>query len=446
MQVLADKKDKANTKGLLWLLLAYAALVPFVKVVFLPYFDAKIQPTELIFLALLPVALLHFRRLLWPSGAWLRGAIVAYLLANLVSGVWSGDLSALLEAAGRIYLLLLALIVATAIRTGRQGLSRKLLDAFLYGTAVLAVISYAGWIAAMLGYHNELVQVYGNYPYLGTVVRARGFTGGAGMLIIVLLLPTLYAWRSWRDGQKSIGWLLLLLPLAAITFSKECLLLGLGLLLVEPMFIKHGRSLRKWAIGAGALVFWFGTHFIVQARQPVAESDLAGTFYTSGELIWVGENYQLLESSYSALKRAGVSVAAKHPWLGVGPGQFGRFLPAEKAAGVYPEHLPLYDPHSTWLGAFSETGVFGFLSLLVLSLVFYRRFDRVQAPAEEEGLVDIMRVFLLLMLILSVSKDVANVRFLWLTIGILLGLSQKVGYTFIDPEEHQMRSTAQSTK
>jgi len=393
MQVLADKKKFNKGKPLIWLLLAYAALVPFVKVVFLPYFDAKIQPTELVFLAMLPVGLIHFRRALWPPGPWLRGAIIAYLLANLASGVWSGDLSALLEAAGRVYLMLLALIFAATIRTGGEGLSRKILDAFLYGTAVLAVVSYAGWIAAMLGYHNELVQVYGNYPYLGTVVRARGFTGGAGMLIIVLLLPTLYAWRSWRDGHKSIAWVLLLLPLAAITFSKECLLLGLGLLLVEPMFIKYGRGLRKWVIMAGAFVFWFGTHFIVQTRQPVAASDLAGTFYTSGELIWVGENYQL----------------------------------AEKAAGVYPQHLPLYDPHSTWLGAFSETGIFGFLSLLLISLVFYRRFSQIQVPVGEKGLVDALLVFLLLMLILSVSKDIANVRFLWLAIGILLGLSQKEG-------------------
>jgi hypothetical protein len=40
--------------------------------------------------------------------------------------------------------MLLALILAACVRTSGLGLSRKFLDAFLYGTAVLAVISYIG--------------------------------------------------------------------------------------------------------------------------------------------------------------------------------------------------------------------------------------------------------------------------------------------------------------
>jgi hypothetical protein len=80
-------KDIKPTSGyLVWLLLAYAVLVPFVKVVFLPCIDAKIQPTELVFLVLLPAALLTYGWLLWPDDGWLRGAIIAYLAANLASG------------------------------------------------------------------------------------------------------------------------------------------------------------------------------------------------------------------------------------------------------------------------------------------------------------------------------------------------------------------------
>ena len=276
--------------------------MPFVRVVLLPYVDIKLPPTEVVFALLLPLALWAYGKKLWGQKPWLMWGLVAYVLANVVAALVAGQPSALLEAFGRLYLVLLALIVAVWVSEPGVNRPRKIMDAFLYGTIVLAGCSYAGYLAAVLGYGNSLVQVYGNYPYLGTLYRASGFTGGPGMLIIVLLFPILYAWRSWRVGERSLGWFAFLLPLAGLTFSKEILLLGLGLLLVDPWFRGRGRRVQGWLIGAVAVVFWFATHFIVQHRQPVAESSLAGTEYTSGKLVWVGEKYQLLETSYSRPK------------------------------------------------------------------------------------------------------------------------------------------------
>lgn len=397
--------------------------MPFVRLVLLPYVDIKLPPTEVVFALLFPLAFWAYGKKLWLQKTWLMWGLVAYALANIAAALVAGQPSALLEAFGRVYLVLLALIVAVWVSTAGEHRVRKILDAFLYGTTVLTACSYVGYLAAILGYGNSLVQVYGNYPYLGTLYRASGFTGGPGMLIMVLLLPTLYAWRSWRSGERSLIWFAFLLPLAGLTFSKEILLLGLGLLLVDPWFRGRGRRMQGWLIGAVAVVFWFGTHFIVQERQPVAASSLAGTEYTSGNLVWVGEKYQLLETSYSALKRAGISVSSKYPVLGVGPGQFGRYLPAEQTAGIYPSHLPHYDPHSTWLGALSETGIAGLLALLLLSALLYQQFSRLPLADAEAGMVLCLQIFLLLLLISSVSKDVANFRFVWVVIGLLLGLA-----------------------
>jgi hypothetical protein len=398
--------------------------MPFVRVVYLPYVDAKLQPTEVIFALLFPLALWAYGKRLWLQQTSLMWGLVAYVLANVVSASVAGQLPAFLEAFGRLYLVLLALVVAVWVNERREPRARKVLDAFLYATMALAACSYAGYFAAVLGYGNSLVHVYGNYPYLGTLFRASGFTGGPGMLIIVLLLPTIYAWRSWREGRKSLIWFAFLLPLAGLTFSKEILLLGLGLLLVDPWFRGRGRRMQGWLIGAVAVVFWFGTHYIVQLRQPVDESSLAGTEYTSGNLVWVGEQYQLLETSYTALKRAGVSVSRKYPIFGVGPGQFSHHLAAEQAAGVYPAHLLHYDPHSTWLGALSETGIGGLLGLLLLSVLLYLSFRRLPLDGPDAGVVLCLQTFLVLLLILSVSKDVANFRFVWVVIGVFLGLAQ----------------------
>lgn len=417
--------------------------MPFVRVVFLPYVDAKVQPTEVVFLLLFPLALLAYGKKLWLKDRWLMGGLLAYLLTNFVAALAAGVLPAMLEAFGRGYLVLLALIVAVWVKEAPNDRPQKILDWLLYGTTALAFCSYVGYAAALLGYGNSLVHVYGNYPYLGTLFRASGFTGGPGMLIIVLLLPLLYAWRCWRKGKMSLAWFAFLLPLAGLTFAKEILLLGLGLLLVDPWFRGRGRWMQGGVIGAVAVVFWLGTHLIIQQRQPVETSALAGTEYTSGNLLLEGEHFQLLETSYLALKRAGISVSLKHPLVGVGPGQFSRALPAEQVAGVYPEHIPLYDPHSTWLGAMAETGSFGFLALLFLSVLLYQRIRTLPAPSalpigrktntkvvspttieptQVPNIVLCLQVFLLLLLILSVSKDVANFRFVWVFIGLLLGL------------------------
>ena len=396
--------------------------MPFVRVLSLPYVGDKLQPTELIFVLLFPLALWVYGKRLWLQQTSLMWGLAVYVLANVVAALVAGQLPSLLEAFGRLYLVLLALVVAVWINEPGQHRARKVLDAFLYGTVILAACSYAGYFAAVLGYGNSLVHVYGNYPYLGTLFRASGFTGGPGMLIVVLLLPTIYTWHSWRVGKKSLIWFVFLLPLAGLTFSKEVLLLGLGLLLVDPWFRGRGRRMQGWLIGAVAVVFWFGTHYIVQPRQPVEQSSLAGTEYTSGKLVWVGDQYQLLETSYTALKRAGVSVSKKHLVFGVGPGQFSHYLPAEQVAGVYPAHLPYYDPHSTWLGALSETGLGGLLGLLLLSVLLYQSFRRLPLDGPDGGVILCLQTFLVLLLILSVSKDVANFRFVWVVIGLLIGL------------------------
>lgn len=423
--------------------------LPFVRIVLLPVVDAKIQLTELVFLVLAPVALWRYGTSIWPRDRWLQAGLVIYLMANIVSAIHSSEVPALLEAVGRIYLVLLALIIGRWVSEAPKLRAEQLLQYFMYGTAALAVFTYIGYLLALTGELNSLVQVYGNYPYLGTVLRAKGFTAGGGMLIIVLLLPTLYAWQGWRTGKLSGWWFVLLFPLALLTFSKEVVLLGAGLLLVDPWVRRtvfgrgqssgattlgeiryRGRWMQSVLLGAVAMVFWLGTHYIIQEHRPFAETELAGTNYTAGNVIWVGGDYQIIETSYTELKKAGVSVAAQYPWLGVGPGQFGRALPAEKAAGRYPASLPDYDPHSTWLGAWSETGVFGFVGLLLLVISFGRIAqqqipkDPMSAETSDETLLVII-VFLLLILIMSVSKDVMNFRFLWLALGMLLGLSAK---------------------
>ena len=411
------------------LLLTYVFFLPFVRLWFLPIVDAKLQPTELIFIPLFVLAIREFG---WELVALPRAVLVvfaAYLVTNFLSAGISGDYRAMLEAVGRVYLVALALIFRVGVqRWGSEALWRW----FTYGILVFAATSYGGYALALMGFDNRMVQLYGNYPYFGDVLRAAGFTGGGGMLILVLWLPILYGWYRGRRGQRHWLYLVLaLLPLAFLTWAKELLLLALGMVLLDPWWARgrggRGSSLlRVGLITVVSLLFWFGTHLIVQTSQRGGENELTGTPYTSERILLRVQGYQLLETSYLSLKRAALSVWFKHPWTGVGPGQFNAALPAEQSAGNYPDHLPLYDPHSTWLGALAETGLAGFAALFamvtVLTDLFLRRLPKsLEDSVPGQATVSVVAVFFLLCLLLSVSKDVLNFRFLWFAVGLLLG-------------------------
>ena len=71
-------------KGCFSLLLLYFLILPFTRFWYLPIVYAKIQPTELVFLALLPLALLAFSWQLVPDKRW-RFPLFFYLFIFIFS-------------------------------------------------------------------------------------------------------------------------------------------------------------------------------------------------------------------------------------------------------------------------------------------------------------------------------------------------------------------------
>lgn len=419
---MSTKKDQAIE----WLLLAFFFFVPFVRLFFFPVVSAKIQPTEIAFLFLFPIALYYYKWDLIPKSNAVKGVVAAYLGINLLSGIVAGSVNGILEAIGRVYLVALALIIAQFVQSGNEQGQRaeRLVQAWSVGAILMAIISAVGYAAALNGYLSQTVVVYENYPYFGTVIRAAGLTGGANSLVYVCMLPLLYFYRRVRSGKSGMWWLVLLVAICLATISKECTLVVLGCFLVDPWVFANWPKLRKVGLVGVSLILWFGTHFIVQRPNEVQGSYLEGTAYTSENVFWKGENVQLLETSYLALKRAGLAVGNKHLLLGVGPGEFNKHLPEEKTLGVYPEHLPDYDPHSTWVGAFAETGILGLLSLIALTISGWLLCVRPSTRAiwASSDFMLPVGVSILLLLIASVSLDIMNFRYLWAPFGLLVGV------------------------
>jgi hypothetical protein len=401
------------------LLLAYVFLSPFTALFILPYFRAKIQPTEILFLVLLPFGLIGYGRRLLPLFRW-QAIFAAYVLANICAGVISLEHDGVLESLGRGYLIVLAALVAAYVgRHDSSGL-RGVALAWAYGGALLAVVSLAGYVLALAGYGNTTVKEFANYPYLGSVKRAAGFTGGPGMLVLVLAFPILWLWTTdavtkWRRTLWAVVSLATLLSL-----SKEIALIALGMALLDPRFERRFTRWKTALVLVVALVLWTGTHFLVVANAPVHESYLAGTPYTSEHVDLTFGKIQIVETSYSALKRANWIVGRGHPIVGVGPGNFNKYLPALKDQGAYPKRLPNYDPHSTWMGGFSETGLLGVLTLGIMVAAWFALIKRRGLITSTDSVVRAAAVYLLILLIESVMIDAMNFRQLWIAIGMVM--------------------------
>ncbi|MFK8165207.1 MAG: O-antigen ligase family protein [Lewinella sp.] len=351
-----------------------------------------------------------------PRFDWFFGGLLVYLLALTGSSFESGEIGSYLEVLGRWYLLLLLLIVIWYTRECGVAGQVAIIRAWTWGVIVMGALAYLGYGLALSGTITRLVIVYENYPYFGTVYRSSGVCGGPTALVILSILPLSYAWRRWRNGEGTPWLLVFLLPILLLSFSKEIILLGLAIFLVDD-FVLHRRWLRYVGVAAIASVYWFGTHYIVQPLQEHTGSYLDGEEFTSGVVVWQGEYLQLLETSYTALKKAAISVGKDHPFWGVGADQFSTYLPAKKAAGIYPEHLPNYIPHSTWFGAIAEAGFIGLFGVLVMVCSVSRRIY--QSPKLDVDLC--LKSYFIIFAIGAMSMDLLELRFIWIPIGMVLG-------------------------
>lgn len=388
----------------------------------MPIFGSRLQPTEILFLV---AALLH----LWKGNAKLNIPppklllpLFAYLSINFVSAIYSQQGNAILEATGRVYL---AGVFLFAYHWTSKGLLLPMLRAWQYGAVAGALIAIGGYLFALAGYPSQLVRLYQDYPYFGTIYRATGVTGSGGMLMSVCFLPTLLFFKNWLKGRAGNAAPLAILLLAlCLSASKELILLGAGLLLlalhhISPENRTGPAHLKKAVVLAAAIVYWTGTHLIVLPETQYDATYLKETSYTgytiaarTGEFYWI-------ETTYLELKRAAYAIAMEHPTVGIGPGQFNIALGALQAKGEYPAHLPLYDPHSTWFGAWAETGFLGLLALIIFVFIFYGFILNIPEKAQLE--MSPLLIFFGMALVESISRDMMNFRHIWLTLGLLSG-------------------------
>jgi hypothetical protein len=194
---------------------------------------------------------------------------------------------------------------------------------------------------------------------------------------LVLLLPMAFGWNAvaWRSGGRRrivlVSISLLLLGSALWWTHSRGAVLGLFVVALTALFLWVRKKRGAWA-AVGTLVAVVGISAAVFYGASRITATASGT-----EKFW--------ESSG---KRTDYWIATwrmirEHPWLGIGPGNFGSLYPRYMLERAYEK---IQDPHSFLLEIWATSGIFAVLTLLATLGVFFWRIGnpwRVVSPTLE---------------------------------------------------------------
>jgi O-antigen ligase len=235
-----------------------------------------------------------------------------------------------------------------------------------YGTSLEALLN--AMAAENVVANPELLQrrlmddnVFGTYSHPNSL---------AGYL--ALLFPVAIGWTLKANGQKENGkphhfyHLLLTFSLAA----AGTLLVGMAL------WLTHSRGAILGSVLVGLAVFAvYGRRFLAAYRRPflIGLAVVAVCTLFLFRTDWAARGIQKFWES--SVKRtdywiATWSMICDHPWLGVGPGNFGRLYPSYMLPRAFEQ---VKDPHNFLLELWATGGVFVVITLLITLAIFFRR-------------------------------------------------------------------------
>jgi hypothetical protein len=196
-----------------------------------------------------------------------------------------------------------------------------------------------------------------------TFVQPAVFAGFLALLLPPLIGAGLASWRveqlSWRTG-----------------IIVACCILFAG-----ALFVAQGwwTILLLMLVGTYAIFFW-GRPFA--GRLPWVLAGLVALVLIDALVIAVAGFDRLRDSlaERTATWQACAALTSEHPWLGVGPGNLSRELPAKLESAAL---APAADPHNLFVEAAVTLGLGGLALLLLTLVVFFWRVVRTGKSDEE---------------------------------------------------------------
>jgi hypothetical protein len=424
--IFLNNTNKMNKSKLFPILLfAYVLSLAFQDFMHLPGLFRKVQLPEILFLSLLAAFPLNYLRdyQFNKIDRLLMSILGIYWLANIVSSVLSGEKSAVFESLGRLYLLILfGMAVLYFAQLSKVTLRRQVATASCTLGVLLALTGLIGLVAQLSGYSNMLVGISEDYPYFGTVYRLQGFTHTPAMLVSLLIFTGIITFTegtSHFNFRTLISALITMVIVAFLTFSRSAMFLMWGLLLMA-IFKKRGFSQRILRVSAVVLALFMTivTHTIVISKTNPSLPILYSSSFTSNKILFEKGDWLILETSYLAIKRASMAIWQTQPLVGIGTGNFVNGLKEQQKQSVYPQKLPLFEAHSTYIGTLVENGPFAVAAILLFFGLLWQRIDQLDNLKTDNFLVALL-ICLAVVFIENIALDTMNFRHYWLLYALI---------------------------
>lgn len=423
-------KQQQNSFLQYWSLLIaiYLLSISFQTIFSFPFIGNKLQLPEIIFLFTCIFLLLNLKKIPFDLFTFnlLDRALMAYLGVTLITAFFANNIHPFLEFFGLLYLLINYFLIRLFFISIPQRMPSFISKNLIGMGLIAAFFGLVGLGLTYFGGENPLGYVYKNYPYLGDVIRVNGFTSTPNMLAsilnvsIIFLLINIFEKRNLR----LFSILSILLTAYFFTFAKIIILLFIGVIFLIIQKQQFNLSaFTKFSLRFIALSFFIlylvGTHFIFVKKTDLALEEIKKSAFNTGVVVGKTASYEIIPTSYLTLKQSTYYLGKEHFFTGVGVGNHGIYFKRLKEEGLFPKHIPNYDPHSTYFGSFAETGIFGLLAILYLTFVLFKISRFLLKTSKYNRLVLAVSSCLVIFIMEAISVDAMNFRHLWLLFAIL---------------------------
>ena len=426
----------AQKKSLIYnnILFLYISSIGFQTLLHFPYIGYNLQIPEIIFLFAVGFFISDFFKNPRPSLFKFSSfdlIILIYPTVVLISNIANNGFRIWIEWIGILYLYVVYFLTKYFLsKFNQEEIYQKIYKGFLWSGLLLAMSCIIGFgVLFLFNIENSLAFIYKKYPYFGDIIRVNGFTPSPHMVASILNVSVLFIFSKIFSKQNLtyLDYLLFsIIGLAYLmTFAKVVVLLVLSIVFLffkinNTILSKNKVVLLSTFYGIAILFYLSATHFIISKKQGDFNS-VKSEHFNIGYAVSETENYLIIPTTYSALKKSAFIMGCDNPLLGIGSGNHEFHLDDLRATNDFPNHLPNSPPHSTYLGSFAELGLIGLCSII---FIFFFIAKKLYSLNHTYLSVTLCAIFSLAA-VEAISTDILNFRHYWILLAVLSIICEK---------------------